>query len=404
MSARHDTDHVATYQPERWQAPLDHVLCAGNNSAVAFGIRTDDACDRAYIFQDRVQGGTGHTRAELSPDGKQFAMYGFLDPPRADTYSITVNGEPRYQVPFDVVSRFAWLDSGTLCWSAFASRDAEEGRRGLERIRVFRNGEDVTGVFDFDEHFMTPPADRHGLTAVDYTRKAWWTVDDTGFATPPRPIPAHEGPIPRCNWGLFTDIPPLCNANPQQPQVTVAGRMHRVTFRGVTGPVFHAIEREDGMPDFAISDDGMFAGYIGTRYGSIIDSMSATAYRILEWVERKEPREDGWRSRYIAMPLAMLFTPNGGIGSAFALRSRRYFPATQHAAWRKGYRYAEYPFFTPRGALVVTAHDINGSCVVIDEDEGPRFDAVHHVRWLHAEQAVSYVGQRGNNFLRVVVR
>ncbi|MBI4142876.1 hypothetical protein HY480_03320 [Candidatus Uhrbacteria bacterium] len=427
---QHDEHRIATYRKE-W-GPLDCVHCAGDNSAVAFRSRVGTLAFRD-IFRERVYEHARLPQVALSPDGTRFAVAVPRDGNGHDDLlhapsDILVNGEQRFSAPHGV-RHLWWLDNDTLVWRGWVgSRIGTEGWRN-GRIAYFRNGEDVTNRFAYDTAWGTQYRDGVELHALDFTDEKWWTVDDRGIAyesgvldpaardAAPSDWDQYRRPhTPHSDGGIWRHTREAdgsrhysYDGGAHGPTISTEDG-HRVSFGGIQGPRFDAIEVENGMPEFAFSDDRSRVAYVGVRYHPVAAALygvSLAPMKLYDYLGRTRPvRWLRWGVVSFAWIGALLASPDFGPLDMLVRRSRRYFPATGDRHWRKGYRYADPQklFFTPQGKLVAAVTDGRGQRVVIDEEEGPAFTAVHHVRYLPEDNAISYVGQRNNDFLRVIVR
>lgn len=419
---QHDERRIATYCRE-W-GPLDCVLTAGDNSAVALRTAIEPRHFR-YSFEGQTYAYGHRPEVALSPNGRHFAIARPHEGTRAEYQNhrpcdIVVNGEKRFDAPHGV-SRLAWLDSDTLIWMVYPRRErAGRDPTGAsdDRVRYFRNGEDVTGNFAFDTTWGAWCRDGLDLHAFDFAAGQWWSVDDRGIAyvrgalpeearvAAPLDLHRHcwpdDHPQRSGTWRSTQEtdgtIRTSYDGGPHGPSISTA-RGHRVSFGAFEGPHFHAIAVESSMPEFTFSDDRAQVAYVGVqRCGAW-----AAATQLAAVVRQMPPRALMRAVPVMLHPYSLFF----GLPRAWDRARRRYFPATAERSWRTGYPYVDPRrfFFTPSDALVAPVQDgLSGERVVIDEEEGPAFTAVHHVRFLPQDNAVTYIGQRGDDFLRVVVR
>ncbi|HSD12801.1 MAG TPA: hypothetical protein VLC10_04545 [Patescibacteria group bacterium] len=391
MARGYRVERLADVRPE-W-GPIRHVMAAPDNTSFALIAEPAEGVHRV-VFGGRVLAETGPHEImpmSLSFDGTKLAVAKRGRGRGERTSEIFVNGEKRFDVPFETVYRFDWLDDERLAWSAWNSDDL---RAKDDTIHYFVNGEDVTGRLEFEPVLM----DRmRQAIQVKEGRTAYMIYDDGS-----RSASVTVGPdVDRWHW--FDELtPPIDLADRTRPEELWDGarRSVRVRYRGVSGPIFDGIESFGGMRQFALNADGRRAAYVGIRYSGVARAMGRAVGASLSRIEG-EPKG---LSKLWAWPMALLFNPYMGIGHAYIEGSRRYFPVDHDREWKKGYRFASDHFYTPHDELVVTASGSDGRRVVIDEEEGPLFAAVENVRHLASEDAVCYLAAKDDEILRVVAR
>lgn len=362
------------------------------------------------IFGDRVMelGQYEPPRYALSPDGTRLAVVALAteEDDRQDGRQIRINGEVAYEIPFDRVC-LEWLDNERLAWSGYS--------RGEGKVfRYFVNGVETTGEVEFEGVVGGVRLWEHGTFAL---------LLDDGTREFVRPMPKRV-------WRKEEWEP--TSEQPERPTEQRLGKNRRgklvITYRGREYPPVHEIETRSGTSSgFAFSADRSKVAYVAIQRSVIADGADAFFLAPVAATDAV----DGWaaqpgidRGQYDYVPPgrraiaglvkvvcfvpswvgAFLCNPYFGPLHAIAEGSRRWVPVNDGRRWRKGYPHASDHFYTPQDELVVTVTDVGGKQrVVIDEDEGPPFDAVQNVRFTPSEGCVTYCARRGDEVFRVVV-
>ena len=329
----------------------------------------------------------------LSPDGTKLA----LAKPRVQNgkrngYDIFVNGEKKYDCPLGTIHYLAWFSNDELLWNGWYEDEQKEVKKQADEkgVRYFRNGVDTTGRFEYQPFIWGDI--HHGLWIADYENdRSYEIFDDDRVVERGKARGLMDG------WKFKSDTP---KPAPEQPEAICDKKRGstRVSYRGVSGPIFHGLEHGGGMCKYVYNEDRSHLEYCGIAYSGLADKMA----RFAAWTFNTIKHIPVVRS-LVGWPLALLFNPYMGIGHFWIEGSRRWTPVSHPNPWKAKYRFAKPCFFTASNELVVLAADKNGWFVAIDEEEGPRFDGIENVRPMK-DGGVCYIGRNGIQFYRVVAK
>jgi len=386
---------IATFR-EEWSREEDYwqpeqVVCAPNNKSVVFTCVGPKPMEVRYFFQDKLmaRGPRGAViDFAISFDGTKLAVG-----VRGDDAHILINGKRSYDVPYNSISRMYWLDDQTLFWSGWDNKAYAPDEKRRESS-LYRNGENVTGLFDFSPCSLDPSDLLGGLIVADLQRVVWWTVDHLGRKSEERPLPREY--LVQDEFNKLTGL--IHELNLQKRRASLVGKdgNRQVKFGDVIGPAFHEIDNHDVT--FVYNEDRSKVGYLGIKY-------SKAARFSEKWAERAFERYEKIEDRHASAEIfgAFFALPWLALNTRLNENSKRYFPATQDHVWKKSYRWVGNHFFTPAGKLVVVAEGVGWAKVVIDEEESEAFDSIKHPIYDPDEKAVTFVGRKGNDYYRVVV-
>ncbi len=317
----------------------------------------------------------------MSYDGTEFATCAHrFEPDGRSFYDIRVNGKPLYRSDYDRVDTFCWLGKDRLGWRA-------SSQEGSESAQYFVNGKNVTEEGQFELIFLER---MHQAVRLRRYGKPFLIYEDGGMQ------PGDGQSRHASGYTRFTR--PTHPASEHWSKVT--GRV-RVLFRGKESPFFDDIETDGGAHEFAYSDDGTQVGYIGVRYNPAAQLFHGAVTRVNRFVEEKKTPTG--RLPVWALPLNFFVNKDFGVAVQFLNASRRFVPVVDQTPWKKGYDHASDHFFTPQGTFVVTVHEGAKARLVIDEDEGPLYDEICHVRYLRDDKVVGYIAREGDCYYAVTV-
>lgn len=366
------------------------------------------------IFGDRVMelGQYELPKYALSPDGTRLAVVELAteEDDRQDGRQIRINGVDAYAMPFGTICHLEWLNNERLAWSGY-NRDEKTG------IHHFVNGVETTGEVEFESVIGGVRLWERGTFAF---------VREDGTREFVRPMSERV-------WRNEEWEP--TPARPEWPTERRLGKNRRgklvITYRGREYPSVHEIETRSGTSSgFAFSADRSKVAYVAIQPSRVVDGLGLAfmapimaSDAVDAWA--REPciaaglghfgdpppparrvvagvvKAVCWAPSWIA---ALLCNPYVGPLHIASKVSKRWVPMNNGKRWRKGYLHASDHFYTPSDELVVTVTDADGKeRVVIDEDEGPPFDAVQNVRFLASEGCVTYCARRGDDIFRVTV-
>ena len=357
MSKKHRIDAVVARHPETW-GYARYVSPSFDNRSFACE-RTSESGVRRIVLNNQVcaEWSERHVypKAALSYDGKKLAVAmevrekGTIPNVAKITNSIiTINGVVAYQVPFETVYRFDWIDNNLLAWSAWSTDDNHE--IDAKGIRYFVNGVDMTDTFEFE-----PVGGEHDGMVFVKNGKVLYRVHCDGTKSSPLLLPEEDADIEQWQW---------------------------------TGMLWPEKKEDANAPEIVVE---------GTKPAQFLDSVLGHTEDRADRHKERTDREPWWM-----WPIALLFNPYFGIGHLYLKMSERYH-VVGNKRWKKCYRFAENPFYTPNGELVVTVANKQKMAVVIDEIEGQWWDEVYAPRFLPQENCVSYLARAGNEFFRIVV-
>lgn len=404
---KHLMERIST-QPSGLSGTFDQVVTSRDgrvmghtvyieNKDPSFGERVSTLHDEIiFVFDGEVVASTKYCdnptpKIALSPDGSKFAISIALRSMTPDDGSavcdrIFINGTCEYETEFGFeVDDMLWLSDTELLWKVW-DNDRE--------FRFFLNGEDVTGRIKF-QHFIT--GDRtHKALVTDGDEE--YTIDEYGNCSDRRPATVKE-------FGVSLTAAELEEQQERQkntPRYEGEGDSpHRVIYRGETGPYFDEIGGGLNPFKFTLNEANDRIAYLGVLYAKWVRPTARFFEKRFERameIEHERNTTPWW-----SLPVVMLYNPYFGIVYGAAKYSKRLFPVNGTRVWEKGYKQAAIQLLTPDNQLVVRAFVRGGECVVIDEVEGPVFDAIEHVRHLTDENVICYIGQKGNDFYRVTV-
>ncbi len=382
--------------PETKGARL-HVIVAPNHERCAFLVQADthsEECERAFserlyflheLIEETPYGCRDAINFAFSYDGEKIATCVKKSVAGDDDvrYIISINGVPTYTSRLDTIHHLEWLSNTELAWDGW--KEGKDGR--MEGgIQFIVNGENRTGTLEFE-----PVGNGRGVSStILFENGQRCIIHEDGTRTTPVPAEGIMDSFEKRRASSWSHQP-----RPEELR-DPSGQGVRISYQGVVGPLFHALETGGGMHSYSFTADESFVGYIGMSFGDIPN-------RVQNWLGRKLDKSLRGREEDIPLwvwPLAHLFNPYTGPGHAWITLSKRYTPVVSgrssersgYVRWAKSYLDVFDHFFTPSGQFVVTARTKGGYCVVIDEVEGPLLDRVANVRFL--KDKVSYIGMK----------
>ncbi len=355
MPKAHRIESLIARHPEEW-GPTKYLATSFDNRSFFCERGLEYGHEHRIILNDRVYAEWSdphsYPKAVLSYDGKKLAVAMENISGGKRTNVITINGKIAYEVPFETVYRFNWLDNERLAWNAW-NTGTNTHRIDDSGTRFFINGVDMTETFDFE-----PVIGRHGRGEV-YVKEEnmLYRVYDDGTRSKPTAVPADWSGWHSRGWDWDKDSLP--EKAKDSPEI-----VERLT-----------------LP----------AGFLNSILECIFDR--AEAY------EARNNNKEPWWMR----PIAFIFNPYFGIGHAYLKSAKRYFPANNGKEWKRGYHFAGDQFYTLSGELVASVANGQKMAVAIDEKEGDWWDEVYNSRFLSQENCLSYLAREGNEFFRIVV-
>ncbi len=387
------------------------LVASPSNSGFCYIARNRNG-DERFIFENKIAvefDRFGRKQFALSPDGKKLAIATQIykeDLGRCESV-ISINGVEKYRTDLELVYRLHWLGNDRLLWTGWTNNNS--GHIDDRGIRVFDNWNEVTGNLNFENVLLD-----HRMTEGVYVRENGFVklYSDDGVVL--ESIPDNGGKLmfdARRDCGLDApknELPQLIwnNGNPWEGD----RRDYNLTYHGRSLPIFDAIHRENGMPEYAFSEDRSKVAYIGVNYSWFARNLGKAVGKGCAWGEKGEDKKVKGFGKYarlaVMWPLVLLFNPYFGPGNMYLETAKRYYPVNDGKVWKRGYVFAWNHFFIPSGELAITAAKsrFGGQYVVVEEEEGPEFDEVYNVLWVSAENRLSYIGRRGNDFYRVTVK
>lgn len=373
---------VATLQPNLGY--LRHVEPNPTNTACVL-LTEDKDCISRYIFQGKVYERDFYCPAfSLSFDGKKLAI---LSPEidRVGKVAILINGEVTYKTGLDVLYRLQWLSNDELAWNGW--NESENKTERLKDYGYYINGQNMTDRFEFECFY--------GSSVLVKMDSLVYQIDPSGNRSESRIVKGER----YHNWGFFDKT-----ESREQPKTVQVGNEVAVNFGGKTGPLFHAIGLAKGFHAISVDQQTQQPYYIGMRYSKAATLISRVAEYLLEKAEKIEDRRKG-RPPIWGWPLVFLFGPYSPLplGAVFIEKSKRYYPVYGDCSWRSGYKEILDHLLTPSGKMAVVVHEDEKEFVVVDEEKvSLDYDSIHHCVFL-ANEGICFIGQRDNDFFRVVI-
>lgn len=387
-----------------------HVIVAPNHTRCAFLVQADthsEECERAFserlyflheLIEETSYGCREAINFAFSYNGEKIATCVKKSIVGEDDvrYVISINGVPTYTSRLDTIHHLVWLSNTELAWDGWKEDKTGRMEGGIQTIV---NGENRTGTLEFE-----PMGTGRGVSLITlFENGQRCIIREDGTRTTPVPAEGITDSFEKRRANSWSHQPQPDELRDQ------SGQGIRISYQGVVGPLFHAIETGGGMHSYSFTADESFVGYVGMSFGDIPN-------RVQNWLGRKLDKSLRGSEEDIPLwvwPLTFFFNPYTGPGHAWITMSKRYTPVvcgksvvkdgatsvSGYVRWAKSYLDVHDHFFTPGGQFVVTARTKGGYCVVIDEVEGPILDGVSNVRFL--KDRISYIGMKDGLVFRI---
>lgn len=330
-------------------------------------------------------------QAALSFDGRRLALLHHPHLTGEPSFLVTINGHCAFTVPLDAVHYFKWLDGDRLACRGF--NRTVDGHTDANSIQYYVNGERKNSGFYFEP--IETMCDHPLIDVIEDGKR--YLVFDSG---------ARSEALSAAEYPFHIPFPRDKQSPPVPEQVPVRKGRFQVKLQDALSPVFEGLATCCGVQPFVFSSDGALVGYIGIQNPAWVQRLENRLQNYLDRITEPAATAQTSLPNYLArFSLAMLFHEDFGPGTrAFGrlAKTKRFCPVKNLRAWRKTYDYVDQSFFTSCGRLVVVAYDRGKMRVVIDEAEGPRFDAIYNVRVM-PNGRVCYLARRRREFMRVLV-
>lgn len=317
-------------------------------------------------------------------------------------WEICINGDPTYRVELDTIARLVWIGHKELAWSAYNDVNSERGKNDESGMRYFINGKDETKDFSFctfhshECEYGTTVRTKFGNICQDISPDG---TRGKSFIAGPFGAPWGQWPTKEQQESYDTQYPRSIHLCPEGGGV-------QVEFRGKRGPLMEEHQNGD-----AYNQDHTKVAYIGVHSPALTQNRWV---RSVNWVFGIMAKcfQQYWdnpknRNRTPRSPLIWIFTllanPYFGPVHLMYKMIQRRFVYDHHRRWEHGYKAVSKLLYTPSDQLVALVHDTAGSCVVIDQSEGPWFKKIHNVRYIPGEHRLSYLAQKDEQIIHVSV-